>query len=234
MINLQAGNQQRSHFPVKPSCPYGGHFKGAVVHVEYGIPHITFPDQLLEWCGTEGKRRGKSSAAGENVVVCQQGVYGHDPAHGTARHKREFPFRKSGIVFVDIRLKPLYDIVHGELAAPFDTAVFRIREVKGRILGQATAAFFIFRMVIAFERGNDQWDVVFREVVQNPPAFSVGSVAVAKKILTVKHIKYGTATAVVRHAAVRNINICFPWLISRKTGNCDIPFFIQSSIPLYR
>ena len=114
-----------------------------------------------------------------------QSIESHQSSHGTASNEGMLPIRQGLEIFVYKWLELIYEPLHGFFATPFKWATkLLIIKVIRRILRKPA----IIRTGITLYSSNYDRCFYLIKIFTKSPAFAIGSMAVIKNIVPVKHI----------------------------------------------
>ena len=164
------------------------HLPGAVVHVQHRAGgKLCTPHKAGKLIRRHPDGGGKCRCAAVSIVILQQGIQAHQPAHAAAADKGICPVRQGAEILVDQRLEPVDEPAHGGLSLAVKVTVGGVIETVGGILHQT----LVVCPGVALDGRHDQRGVGIVQIIRHAPAFAVGGILVEKHVLPIEHIQHG-------------------------------------------
>ena len=200
--------------------PARAHLLRAVIHVDHRAgPDVRLVDQLGQLFGGHPQGGRQRRCARKHLVVAQDRVQAHQPAHGAAGDEGMRAAGLCGVAPVDQGFELLSEPVHRLLPSARHMAQMRVIKGKGRVFRKPA----VIRAMVAFHGHDHHAGVRFVHVGAHAPGGAVGGVLVEKHVVPVKHIQYGQPLPPVH--SVGQVHIYIARLLTRVGGIRDAPFF---------
>ena len=161
------------------------------------------------------------------MVVLQQGVQAHQPAHGAAGNKGVLPAGQGAVLPVNLGLEGLYKPVHGGPAPAGDVAEVWLIKGVGGVLRQPP----VVRVVVALHRRHNEGHLKGVQILPQPPALAVGGVGVKEDVVAVKHVQHRVMPVQLPVVVCRQIEINAPGLVSGELRDGHIPLLNHKILP---